>query len=61
MTYNNSLQPTANPLRGLSAAELKRWAVIAFIGGAVDVDEFCGGDTEPPRVGCVPGGGVVGR
>lgn len=26
LTYNNSLQPTAIPLRGLSAAELKRWA-----------------------------------
>ncbi len=23
---NNSLQPTATPLRGLSTAELKRWA-----------------------------------
>ena len=26
MKYNQSLQPTANPLRGLSAAELGRYA-----------------------------------
>ena len=26
MKYNKALQPTANPLRGLSAAELGRYA-----------------------------------
>ena len=26
MSHNNALQPTANPLRGLSAAELGRYA-----------------------------------
>ena len=26
-SHNKALQPTANPLRGLSAAELGRWAV----------------------------------
>ena len=28
MAANQSLQPTANPLRGLSAAELGRYALI---------------------------------
>ena len=33
MASNQSLQPTANPLRGLSAAELGRYVTEANTGG----------------------------
>ena len=35
-SHNTALQPTANPLRGLSAAELGRWAV-----SDADAPSFC--------------------